>query len=389
MKHLRTFEPDDDGRYLSTAGLTQELLRNAPLKLAYDASMSRKDFALWRRRTRRKLLELLQFPATLAQPAPRRISAEERDGYTLEKWHVYPEPGAVVPLLILKPEGISKRRRAGAVMVIPGSSGSKELMAGEPEPDGKPTTNRWPERNKMAWYCARQGLVAVAVDNPTGGELQDELRPDRAEISRHLAWVGRSYEGLSVFHKWVVLQWMKTLDYVNPRRIVTCGLSLGAKPALLLGVLDRQVKGVVWNDFVSDWRVRQVVTNLGPIPSWQVIPGLWQWFDYVDLLASLAPRPLLITEGGYTPDIDRIRQAYHSMESDDNCQVHYYDRFAFEADREFDRDEIPTGISDDDYFRYANVDVPEHSFKPDKICPWLQETLGGSGSGLAPARVTR
>ena len=377
MKHLQSFESDSDGRYLSTAGLTQELLRNAPLKLAYDSSMPQKDFALWRRRTRRQLLELLQFSDVQTQPEPRRISAEERDGYTLEKWHVYPEPGAVVPLLLLKPDGISKSRKAGAVMVISGSSGSKELMAGEPEPNGKPTTNRWPERNKMAWYCVKQGLVAVAVDNPTGGELHDELCPDRAEISRHLAWVGRSYEGLSVFHKWAVLQWMKTLDYVNPRQIVMCGLSLGAKPALLLGVLDRQIKGVVWNDFVSDWRVRQVVTNLSRIPGWQVIPGLWQWFDYVDLLASLAPRPLLITEGGYTPDIDRIRQAYVSLDAADSCQVHYYDRFANESDREFDRKEIPVGVSDEDYLRYANVDVPEHSFKPDKIRPWLQDTIGG------------
>ncbi|MDP6117983.1 MAG: alpha/beta hydrolase family protein [Planctomycetota bacterium] len=377
MKHLQTFESDNDGRYLSTAGLAQELLRKAPLKLAYDSTMSREDFSKWRRRTRRKLCELLQFPDPTGQPEPRCISVDERDGYTLEKWHVYPEPGAVVPLLLLKPDGVSERRPAAAVMVIPGSSGSKELMAAEPEPDGKPTTNRWPERNKMAWYCAKQGLVAVAVDNPTGGELHDELCPDRAEISRHLAWLGRSYEGLSVFHKWVVLQWMKTLDYVNPRRIVACGLSLGAKPALLLGVLDRQVKGVVWNDFVSDWRVRQVVTNLGRIPGWQIIPGLWQWFDYVDLLASLAPRPLLITEGGYTPDIDRIRHAYHSLDADDKCQVHYYDRYADQAAREFDREEIPTGISDEDYLLYANVDVPQHSFKPDKIRPWLQQLVGG------------
>jgi hypothetical protein len=120
-----------------------------------------------------------------------------------------------------------------------------------------------------------------------------------------------------------------------------------------------------------------VVTNLSRIPGWQIIPGLWQWFDYVDLLASLAPRPLLITEGGYTPDIDRIRQAYVSLDAADSCQVHYYDRFANESDREFDRKEIPVGVSDEDYLRYANVDVPEHSFKPDKIRPWLQDTIGG------------
>jgi hypothetical protein len=81
-------------------------------------------------------------------------------------------------------------------------------------------------------------------------------------------------------------------------RIATSGHSLGAKPALILGMLDPRVKAIVWNHGITNWRERAVATNLERIGTSQYVPGLLAWFDYPDLQASPAPRHFLVTEGG-------------------------------------------------------------------------------------------
>jgi hypothetical protein len=79
------------------------------------------------------MAELLALPEVPPQPAPRRLWAEARDGYVLEKWERYPEPGSVVPFLILVPEAANQGHRVPAVMCFPGSSDTKENLAGAPD----------------------------------------------------------------------------------------------------------------------------------------------------------------------------------------------------------------------------------------------------------------
>tara|TARA_B100000700_G_C14477773_1_gene593624 strand:+ start:323 stop:535 length:213 start_codon:yes stop_codon:yes gene_type:complete len=40
------------------------------------------------------------------QLEPAQLWIEEREGYRLEKWEAYPEPGSVVPYLVLIPDGV-------------------------------------------------------------------------------------------------------------------------------------------------------------------------------------------------------------------------------------------------------------------------------------------
>ena len=228
----------------------------------------------------------------------------------------------------------------------------------------------------MALHYTRQGIVTVAVDNPGTCETADPIRPERHELSMHAIWAGRSYEGISVFHKLCILGWLKRQPFVDPSRIATSGHSLGAKPALVIGALDPSINAVVWNDFTSNWRVRAVVENLQRVAIHQYVPGILPWFDYTDLMASLAPRPLLITEGGRTRDIDRVRDAYRLMGAEDKIDVTYYPKFATPDKRPFDDVDLPEGLTPAEYLEYANVDVPMHSFKPEVAAPWLAGVLG-------------
>jgi len=369
MARPKVFKSDrPDGRFISTAGLVHHELKHLRPALAFDPSFTPRQFSTWQGKVRRKLRELMALPKPPPQPAPKMIRRTRRDGYELQRWELYPEPHSVLPVLLLVPDGASASKRAPGVICLPGSSKPKEFLAGEKWRE--PLENPWGDCQHMAWHFARRGCVALAMDNPATGELADPVVTDWRRQSWELIWLGRPYECLSVFHKLIALKWLKSLPFVDTRRIAACGHSLGAKPALHLGVLEPTIRAVVWNDNAGDWRVRQVVRNLQSVAPWHYIPQFVRWFDYIDLMAAMAPRPLLISEGGRGRDLRKIRKAYALAGAPGNFKVSYMPNFARASSRTLDRRKMPEGLTAEQYARYANYDG-DHYFKADLAVPWL------------------
>ncbi len=363
----------EDGRFVQTAGFLQASLKQLRPKLAFDSQMKAAAFPVWREAVREKLLELLCFPEDVPQqPEPKKLWTKQRDGYQLQKWEVYPEPLCVVPFLMLVPDGVSQQSPAPVVMCFPGSTASKESLAGEPELDtGMPSPQSHWATNRQALFCAQKGFIAVAVDNPATNETASPLR-SRSDMCSAALWMGRNYLGISVFQKACILQWLSSLALVDSKRIAACGHSLGSTPADVLGVLYPElVKAVVHNDFVCNWQERSVALNLYGAAPWHTVPGLFQWFDHTDLEASLAPRPLLFTEGGRANQITKIRQAYQLLNAENALGVFHYAKFATPELRPHDDEELPEGLTMEEYFLYANVDPSKHRFRPERAIPWL------------------
>ncbi len=367
-----------DGRFVDIEGFMQRYMKSIEPRLAFDPEMKPEHFDGWRALVAEKLRELLSFPDVVSpQPPPKLMWAEPRDGYELQKWESYPEPHKVVPFLVLVPDGVSAQHPGAAVMCFPGSTHSKEFLAGEPEIISWAPENKHPIRNQMARHYAEAGIVAVAVDHPDMGERTTNVFGiSRYEWGVHAIWAGLCFEGVSVFEKLTILDWLKERDDIDASRIAVCGHSLGAKPALHIGVLDPSIAAVVWNDFVSNWREREVFSSLLRCHLGHYIPGMEQWFDYVDLMASLAPRPFLITEGGRTPDLEKVRKAWGITGRPEHYSVSYCAKYATPDKRPHDYDELFDGITDDEYYEYANVDVEDHYFKGDIAVPWLARVLG-------------
>ncbi|MAF65275.1 MAG: hypothetical protein CMJ84_06410 [Planctomycetes bacterium] len=367
----------EDGRFVDTAGFVHAYIKEHKPKLAFDPHMDPSEFPAWRERLRQKVFELMAFPEVAAQPVPKRVAVEQRDGYQLQRWEAYPEPFSVVPFLMLVPDGTSARSPAPAVMCFPGYSGSKEGMAGEPELNDRKLN--WSEQkrrdNSFALHYVRQGMITVAIDNPARAEADSDLR-GLAEISRAMIWAGRNYLGISVFHKTQILKWLAQLDIVDAKRIATCGLSLGSDPADIVGLLNPDlVSAVIHNDFLCDWREQTIAMNAYAATAWHVVPGMYAWFDAPDIQAALAPRHLLFTEGGRTPHINRVRAAYEMADAAKNVQVYYYNKYATPDLRLYDDKPIPEGLTDKEYFLYANVDVADHRFHPEHAVPWLADVF--------------
>jgi len=376
-----------DGRYLSTRGYVQYLMRNARPQLAFNPEFTPAELLQWKAKLKAKMIELVKFPKVPPQPPPKLLSQAKRKGYTVEKWEIYPLPGSVVRFFMLVPDSASARAPAPAVICYPGSDNTKENLAGEPEINRTFATRHHPDLNHMAMFYAQQGIVSVAIDNPGIAETSDigayaVPNNDRDTFSRYLIDLGWSYIGLSAFNGHQILNWMRTLDFIDRNRLAISGHSLGTEPLLVLAIVEPDLQAVVFNDYLSRNINRAVSTTkpneAGVRPSANglnhSIPGMWEWFDYPDILASLVPRPLAITEGGATGDLELVKRAYGIMGATDAVLVHYYTMYQDPKNRR-DGEKIPEGLTAQKYLEYVNVDAPNHEFEVETAVPWLTHIL--------------
>lgn len=187
-------------------------------------------------------------------------------------------------------------------------------MAGEPGICDKLTEDYNNPKVSMALNMVKEGYVAVAVDNAAAGEASDLECYDKGwnydydVVSRFLLELGWSWLGYTSYLDMQVLNWMKDQSYIRKDRIVISGFSLGTEPMMVLGVLDKDIYAFVYNDFLCQTQERAVVMtkpdkeNRRPFPNSirHLIPGYWRYFNFPDVVASLAPRPIILQREGWT-----------------------------------------------------------------------------------------
>jgi len=375
-----------DGRAVNARAVAQHLMEARAPELAFDPDCSQEEFVRWQEKVRRAMASLMGHPRAGAQPEARLLSEEPREGYRLQRWEGYPTGGCAVRYLVLVPDGASAAAPAPAVLCIPGSGQSKELLAGEPEVVAAYVPSQSELRNDMARQFVRAGYVAVAVDNPCAGETSDLEREssvwrgyDYEDTSRVLLELGWSYQGYTSFVDKYVLDWMKRQPAVRRDRIVVSGFSLGTETLMILGALDEEIFAFVFNDFLCRTRERALAMTLPgsdgrrhyPNSIRHLIPGMLTQFDFPDLVAALAPRPVICLEGGMDRDFRLVERAYAVAGAPDACRCLHQPRFADPAVRER-IDSIPYGLTRDEFFRLANVDPRNHYFKGEIAIPWLK-----------------
>lgn len=376
-----------DGRFVSTRGVVQYLMESTEPRLSFHEDFQSKQFTHWQQEVRDEMRKLMKHPCLTNLPAPQKIGSVQRDGYRSEKWELYPLPGCVTTFLVLIPDTLPAGLTAPAVLCIPGSGGSKESLAGEPDMVDKFRQRAFPDKNAMALHYVKQGLVAVAVDNPCTGEASDleSIAPmyyDYENSSRFLLEMGWSYLGYTSYLDMQILNWMKTQSYIRKDRIVVSGFSLGTEPLMVLGILDSSIYAFVYNDFLCRTRERALVMSVPnkdgyrsfPNSIRHLIPGFLCNFDFPDLLAALAPRPLICTEGGLDRDFLLVSRAYEIAGRKDRFVYHHYSKYADPNQRQ-DLKELPKGLAGETFFRLVNVEPGQHYFKKELVIPWLKKAL--------------
>lgn len=395
--HATFTTPRPDGRYVSTRGWLASQMARTPMRLAFREDMDAAAFPAWQDSVRAVMARLMACPYVPDTVRPRLLATVRREGYTLARWECYPFAGYAVRYLVLTPDGVSASHPAPAVLCIPGWCQTKEELCGEPvpaaalresDPDGATFAPEAKVQAGMAVQYARAGYVAVAVDNPGTGEADDlerlagSWRYDFQTIARALLEDGWSYLGLMTHTDRHVLQAMRQMPCVRRDRLVVSGFSFGTEPLMALGVLEQDICAFVYNDFLCATRERALVLTKPDAHGYRpwpndiehLIPGMLRALDFPDLVAALAPRPVLCTEGGMDRDFRRVARAYALCGAPCAFKGVHYARYADPATRQ-QLEAMPRGIDGDTFFRLANVDPPHHGFKAEHALPWLKATL--------------
>ncbi len=368
----------------SSRSVATSLMRPVP-KYEYNPAARPADMQAWREGVGQAMHSLMTHPAARVQAPARLVAKAKRDGYTLERWESYPLEGAVVPYLVLVPDSMAYGSPSPAVLCIPGFGQTKELMAGEPAGNydlPKPAVeNPVPERSQALQYV-KKGLIAVAVDNPSSGELSDNGVFDYVVTSRFLLEQGWNYLGLSAWQDEVILDEIMKRPDVRKDRVIVSGFSLGTEPLMALGVQRPDIFAFVYNDFLCRTRERALTMDkpdsngLRPFPNniEHLIPNFLTYFDFPDIVAALSPRPVICTEGGMDRDFAAVADAYEASGAPEAFSAHHYPKYADPANRVV-LDKMPQGVDRDEFFRLANVDPPSHGFKHGLILPWVDKLL--------------
>ena len=229
-------------------------------------------------------------------------------------------------------------------------------------------------------------MIGVAVENPaTGVNSGDEVEYGevQARFFILLTMMGRPYHGFITDQRLMIVEFLKKCPFVDNARIAVSGLSLGCGGVLYSALMSDDVSAAVYNDFVCSLRQRLLsATEVASGPSlpsdW--LPGGIEWFDIQpDLMAAVAPKPLLLAEGGpWKGHLEKIVRAYRMAGAEDKLAIRYYRRYQDPASRLHEEESLSeiTGLTMEEYLEYANVDAQQHSFHAEVAVPWLMDVYG-------------
>ena len=383
------FLPEDfeglraDGRYENNLAWAHDMVRSMKPVYSLDKVKSPGEFPAWRAKVRAKLRELLQVPDPLPKVEFKLLKEEPRAGYRLRTYEFYPEPKLAVRMMMLVPDAAAEgKAKVPAMVSLPGSGASLESLAGEPDD----YACRYPARNRQSWFFAKMGIVGVALENPaTAHNSADGVNHYicQAQFARLMTLMGRSNWGFVTTHALETVAFLRSLPFVDAKRIGIAGMSLGCIPALYAAVLDKGIAAVVYNDFVSSWSANatSVTKRLGGGVDARRPFGFYKWFDdEPDLMAAVAPRPMIFAEGGgWKNCIEKVKRGYVLAGAPDKLTVRYYEKYADPASRKYEDVDLheAKGLTENDYLIFSNVDASQHSFHPDINLPWLSNVFFG------------
>src|SRR5579885_758924 len=253
------------------------------------AIATRADWERKRQSIRLRVLEALgRGPEGSAPLSPTVLAEEKLDGYVRQNVAYRAATGEPIPAYLLIPAGLSGRRPA--VLAL-----HQTVRAGKREPvglEGDPNLH-------YALELVRRGYVVLAPDSITAGERI--LPRDGAFVT---ASFDRDYPAWSAMGKMLAdhrrgIDYLETLDFVDPSRIAVIGHSLGGYNSFFLAAFDTRIGAAV------------VSCGLGPLAgspkpfAWARRDGFVHFprlhayleagiapFDFHEVMALVAPRTL-------------------------------------------------------------------------------------------------
>ncbi|MEM0076424.1 MAG: alpha/beta hydrolase family protein [Thermoproteota archaeon] len=281
-----------------TDNFIRKLYEKTKPSLAFKAK-NKEDFLEWKEKLKNKIKELLgDFP----EPAPlnpKLLSKEDTEHFVREKWLIQSEEDCWVPLYLLIPK--NKKEKLPAILCAHGHGQyGKDLVAGVHFNDSA----RKSEIQKLNYNYGEQmaiaGFVTIIPDWRSFGERIGYQNPYpgrdicNVHFLQHLI-LGRTLLGANIFDGMRVIDFLVTREEVDYSRIGCMGLSFGGTMTTYLTLLDDRIKAA---DIICYATTTEHYAISRPnFCGSQIVPYLYKYADVPDVIAAIAPKPLLIESG--------------------------------------------------------------------------------------------
>jgi dienelactone hydrolase len=252
--------------------------------------------------------------------APEMQVVKEYENYGLKhllvRFRVLPDEYGLAVMVM--PEGVNAQRPAPAVVVCHGTARA----------EGKYSvlTREAKDFRGYAIDLAQRGFVAVAPDTYIFGELltrgedlpypEIEKRWNEANAQFAKAHPEWSLDGRRLWDHQRLLDLLDTLDFVQPKRYGVIGNSLGGRTTIFLTAFDERIGAGVPSTGVSPNVTNIYRSGAQRTSKWaDYVRNSGLHYEYQDIIALAAPRPLLIIEpfnDPYNPFLAANFQVYLS-----------------------------------------------------------------------------
>jgi dienelactone hydrolase len=214
----------------------------------------------------------------------------EEDAFTVEKLHFQASPGLYVTANLYLP-----KNAAGPAPAILYACGHSRVVT-----NGVSCGNKAGYQHHGAWF-ARNGYVCLMIDSLQLGEIQGSHRGTHSE--GQWWWNSRGYTpaGVETWFGIRALDYLCSRPEVDRERIGMTGRSGGGAYTWLVAALDERVKVAAPIAGITDLENHVVDGTVEGHCDCMFFVNTYRW-DFAQLAALLAPRPLLIGNS----DKDRI-----------------------------------------------------------------------------------
>lgn len=232
-----------------------------------------------------KLAELMGLPTKKTDlKAEIREKRLESDGIILEDVWFESEPGTPVPTYLCRRADL--KNPAPAVLCLHGSGRDRNLLVEK---------EYWhegaPQYRLHSWgrELARRGFITLCPTCHGYGERRERGETWGTNEFYMLLW-GRSAQAWNVWDAIRCLDYLETRPEVDANRLGCTGFSMGGMATWMTMTVDRRIKaGAPVGGALGSY-----LGNPGGHSVYYYIPHILKFFDQPQMVASLAPRALLV-----------------------------------------------------------------------------------------------
>jgi len=272
-----------------------------------DSWTTHERFALWRDEARAVLRRLMPSPPVAEEEgdlSPRVVERVEFDDHVRETVSISVEPGWRTEVHVLVPRGRGDGPWPG-LLCLHGHGKGKDDLVGEDRGDPARRATIDALNEDYALRYVRRGYVTAVPSMrllADRGLPRDSWKQTRRDVCDNgfvqAILCGAVPAALDAWDSRRTLDLLETRPEVardqHGARLGCVGLSYGGRAAMFVTALDERIRAVVVSGAMNCFRERLIsFASCGS----QFVPGLFAIGDTTEILATIAPRPLLMELG--------------------------------------------------------------------------------------------